>query len=341
MRRYIVVPPHCFLREIDYLCLSIGPPASGSEIRNDGLSAQKPYMMKRTIAILAACSALLAACNIDNEIKRTEGEGSATRCIVFEYTPAPGQFINENFTASTPAEACAYAEERLNAGTVSYVSLGAFGGRIVAGFGRSIPNGGDAAYDFEIAGNAFNGSSEPGIVWVMQDENGNGLPDDTWYELRGSEWDDEETIYGYSVTYNRPAAAGEAVTWCDNLGNSGEIPRIAQHRQDSYYPAWIDSDSYTLSGTRLRTNVYADPELSTEEGEYWVWDSFEWGYVDNVGSNGNKFRISDAMNADGTPANLASIDFIMVQTAVLGASGGLGELSTEVTRFRDLHYGAK
>lgn len=280
------------------------------------------------------------ACNIDNEIRRTEPEGSAARCIVFEYTPAPGQFINENFTAATPDEACAYAEERLNADVASYVSLGAFGGRIVVGFGRSIPNGGEASYDFEVVGNAFNGASEPGTVWVMQDANGNGLPDDTWYELRGSESDNPQTLHGYSVTYHRPAP-GAAVTWEDSLGGSGEIPRIAQHRQESYYPAWIEPDSYTLSGTRLRTNVYADPDRSTEEGTYWIWDSFEWGYADNIGSNNNKFRISDAMNADGTAANLENIDFIMVQTAVHGMSGGLGELSTEVSRFRDLHFTSK
>lgn len=49
-------------------------------------------------------------------------------------------------------------------------------------------------YDFAIEGNAFDGSSEPGIVWVMQDVNGNGLPDDTWYQLKGSEYGKEETM---------------------------------------------------------------------------------------------------------------------------------------------------
>ncbi|MFR7812460.1 MAG: hypothetical protein ACLU4N_26295 [Butyricimonas faecihominis] len=34
-------------------------------------------------------------------------------------------------------------------------------------------------YDLPLR-NAFDGSSEPGIVWVMQDVNGNGLPD-VWY----------------------------------------------------------------------------------------------------------------------------------------------------------------
>ena len=29
---------------------------------------------------------------------------------------------------------------------------------------------------FSIKGNAFDSSNEPGIVWVMQDVNGDGLP---------------------------------------------------------------------------------------------------------------------------------------------------------------------
>ena len=69
-------------------------------------------------------------------------------------------------------EACAYAEESL--AQKRYVSLGGFGGYLVVGFDHSIDNSGD--YDIAITGNAFDGSSEPGIVWVMQDENGDGCP---------------------------------------------------------------------------------------------------------------------------------------------------------------------
>lgn len=68
-----------------------------------------------------------------------------------------------------------------------------FRGYIIVGFDHSIPNSGNQ-YDFCVQGNAFDGSSEPGIVWVMQDINGNGLPDDEWYELKGSEAGKEETI---------------------------------------------------------------------------------------------------------------------------------------------------
>ena len=37
------------------------------------------------------------------------------------------------------------------------------------------------------------GSSEPGIVLVSKDTNGNGLADDEWYELAGSEYNSPAT----------------------------------------------------------------------------------------------------------------------------------------------------
>lgn len=76
------------------------------------------------------------------------------------------------------------------------------------GFDHSVYNKPDVSsnggYDFSIIGNPFDGSSEPGIVYVMQDENGDGLPNDTWYELRGSETGKAETYQHYAVTYYRP-----------------------------------------------------------------------------------------------------------------------------------------
>ena len=128
---------------------------------------------------------------IDASEKRPYTEGcSLNSNKVYEFIPAPGQFVNETNTAgytgteSTQEAAIAYAENRL--ATTSYVSLGGWGGYIVVGFDHSIENKG--GYDFSIIGNAFEGSSEPGIVWVMQDVNGNQLPDDEWYELKGSEY---------------------------------------------------------------------------------------------------------------------------------------------------------
>ena len=161
--------------------------------------------------------------------------------IVYEYMPAPGQFINEtktggfNGTQTTMAAANEYALGRINSNI--WVSLGGFGGYIVLGFDHSILNTG--GYDFAVKGNSFNNSSEPGIVYVMKDSNGDGLPNDTWYELEGCETLLSSTIRDYEVTYYRPTETNAPVKWTDNKGGSGEIDYLkAYHTQDYYYPLW-------------------------------------------------------------------------------------------------------
>ena len=275
---------------------------------------------------------------------------------VYEYKPAPGQFINETKTGdfdgsqTTHDAAIAYAEKRMSEVDrdgnpyPNWVSLGGFGGYIVVGFDHSIDNSGD--YDLGILGNSFSGSSEPGIVWVMQDENGNGLPDDTWYELAGSETGKAETIQNYAVTYYRPSGANMPVQWVDNLGNSGEIDYLVQfHRQDYYYPLWIESDSYTLTGTCLKARNYD----ASGNGSYWVNAEYDWGYADNFSTidrltgddnaaadaNANHFKISNAIDFECQPIDLKFIDFVKVQVGVNTKSGWLGEVSTEVFGFYD------
>ena len=282
---------------------------------------------------------------IDASEKRPYTEGcSLNSNKVYEFIPAPGQFVNETNTAgytgteSTQEAAIAYAENRL--ATTSYVSLGGWGGYIVVGFDHSIENKG--GYDFSIIGNAFEGSSEPGIVWVMQDVNGNQLPDDEWYELKGSEYGKNGTIQDYAVTYYRPGGAKMATQWADNQGNVGEVDYLGgYHPQAYYYPLWIKEDSYTLYGTRLKSKT-----VESRPG-FWENRSFEWGYADNVGDDmpskdnpnassiSNYFKISDAVNLDGSSANLTHIDFIKVQTGVNAKAGWLGENSTEVYGFTD------
>ena len=275
---------------------------------------------------------------------------------VYEYTPAPGQFINETKTGgldgtqTTPEAAIAYAERRMSEVDregnpyPNWVSLGGFGGYIVVGFDHSIDNTGD--YDFGILGNSFSGSSEPGIVWVMQDENGDGEPNDTWYELAGSETGKAETIRNYEVTYYRPSGASMPVQWSDNQGNSGEIDYLTQfHRQEYYYPLWIEADSYTLRGTCLAPRNYD----ASGNGSYWVNAEYDWGYADNFSpvdrltgedntnadANANLFKISNAIDMDGEPISLEFIDFVKVQCGVNTKSGWLGEVSTEVFGFYD------
>lgn len=277
--------------------------------------------------------------------RAASGNSSITQNKVFEYTPAPGQFINETNVAgftgqeTTHVKALEYATERLKG--KRYVSLGGFGGYIIVGFDHSIPKTANT-YDFAIEGNAFDGSSEPGIVWVMQDINKNGLPDDEWYELKGSETGKKETIQNHAVTYYRPSGKGMSVQWTDSEGQAGKIDYLQEyHSQDYYYPLWIPQDSYTLRGTRLKARNKLD-------GNIWKNHAYDWGYVDNFGEDRlegnvidgsgqkNGFKISNAIYRNGTPIDLKYIDFIKVQVGVNAKSGAIGEISTEVFSFYDL-----
>lgn len=262
-------------------------------------------------------------------VDRTEGQGyragtSSVLCV-YEYVPAPGQFINENMPDMSPTEAARWAEGRIADG--EFVSLGGFGGYIIVGFPHSIG-------DFKIKGNAFSNaggaSNEPGIVYVMQDINGNGLPDDEWYELRASETDAETTVADYAVTYYRPQSPGSPVKWIDNFGVEGEIAYMAAfHKQDYYYPSWISDDSYTLRGTKVAVRA------ERNEAGQWFTYALDGGYADNMGDNNDTFYISDAMFADQTPADLMYIDFIKIQTGATGQCGILGEISTEVVSINE------
>jgi hypothetical protein len=205
-------------------------------------------------------------------------------------------------------------------------SLGAFGGSVVYGFDHSVENK-PGQYSLAIPGNSFAsiewyegmlGWFEPGTVWVMQDENGNRKPDDTWYELAGSETGKPTAKQRYALAYG----AGNGLV--DNMGETASFPDSTYYGGSYGFPA--GSGNYTIyCGTRLLDKV-SDDGIITNTG-------YDWGYVDNIGSgdaySSIGFRISDAIQADGTPVDLRYIDFVRVQTAVSAHADSLGEISTE------------
>lgn len=281
-------------------------------------------------ALVAALFVLGGCTQLDGS---SDGKGDAMpeepKAVVVEYLPAPGQFVNEGYDATTMEEACEYAQGRLDKGY--FVSLGGFGGYIVVRFDKPIRNS-YGGYDFGVYSNAFDGSSEPGVVWVAQDVNGNGVADDEWYELYGSESDKETSQQNYSITYSRTEDE-ERIAWRDNRGESGLIERNSQHRQD-YFPRWVVGDEYTLAGRLLAANS----EWS-EINQEWVLRAYEWGYVDNYSlvdrgeDRANRLRISDARDASGEVVELDHIDFVKVQSATNKIHTAIGEVSTEVCGF--------
>lgn len=282
------------------------------------------------IALIATLFAVVGCAQFDGGADgKDDAKSNELEYEVVEFLPAPGQFVNEGYEAATMAEACAYAEERMK--SRYYVSLGGFGGYIVVKFKTPIRNS-EGGYDFGVYSNSFSGSSEPGVVWVAQDSNGNGVADDEWYELRGSESGKARTIQNYAITYSRTDDETE-IAWHDNKGESGIIERNSMHRQD-YFPAWVTAAEYTLSGTLLPDNG----EWS-EINQEWILHAFEWGYADNFSTidldadRANRFRILDACDATGEANILPFIDFVKVQSATNKIHTAIGETSTEVCGF--------
>ena len=90
---------------------------------------------------------------------------------VYEYMPAPGQFVNALPVATagdTPQTMAAKAEAAIAYNAGKTVCLGAWGGYIVFGFDHPVVNSGDE-YDFRIKGNATQPGKavlpNPGSFW--------------------------------------------------------------------------------------------------------------------------------------------------------------------------------
>lgn len=250
---------------------------------------------------------------------------------VYTYMPAAGQFINDASYGTTTAA------QSLVGSTSNLVSLGGFGGYIVFGFDHSVVN--SAGNDLGIYGNPLGPTyqwSEPGVVMVSQDTNGNGIPDDTWYELAGSQYTATGTIKNYRITYYNPHAVGTSVLWKDNQGATGYVQANAYHTTNNYYPAMApNQDSIAFTGTKLVNTLQTGGIITNL--------AFAWGYSDSYSSEYptlgyNTFDISWAVNASGTAVTLNAIDFVKVYTGQNCSAGTmLGEISTEVKGARDLH----
>jgi hypothetical protein len=181
-----------------------------------------------------------------------------------------------------------------------------------------------------VVGNATTGFAEPGIVWVMQDQNGNGKPDDTWYELAGSETRQPGYLRNYAVTYYKPNPSNGNVPWKDNKGDSGYVLTTIYHTQD-YYPDSPGTASYTLSGTLLPSS-----NVDTSNYANVTSNPFAYGYCDNT-PGGNPVDIAMAIDSLGNRVKLKGIDFVKIQTGIEANLGLLGELSTEVSAVWDVH----
>lgn len=282
---------------------------------------------------------------------------------VYEFCPAPGQFVNllpEYEEGDTEETMRQKANDCLANDAQEMVSLGGFGGYVVFGFDHMVENK-KGMMDFSILGNAFyananpnadapveGGSCEPGIVMVSHDTNGNGEPDDEWFELAGSEYVKPVTTHNYSITYYRPNECKAHtpdgsnpalidttyIAWRDNQGKCGYVSRNIYHKQP-YFPQWSELDELSFIGTRLANNGVDE----SGQGNYYVLYCYGYGYVDNHPNNDWRscFNIEWAVDADGNHIKLPGINFVKVYSGLNQYCGWLGETSTEVMGAYDLH----
>lgn len=294
-----------------------------------------------------------------------EVEYSPYTASVYEYKPAPGQFINtmpQYEDGDTEEDMRKKAEESLLNNEL--ISLGAYGGYVTFAFDHTVVNV-PGEKDFFITGNSFYsdipdykeqkaGSCEPGIVMVAFDKNMNGIPDDDeWYELAGSEYTKSTTIKNYSITYRRPSSDHKAVpdrtgnltdteyiAWTDNQNGTGYVAKNRYHSQD-YFPKWSNADEWTFTGTLLPQNAV---DMSGGRGTYFVLFSYPWGYADNHPNDEQdlcSFDIGWAVDRNGNKVSLPGVDFVRVYTGVNQYCGWIGETSTEIARAQDLHIEIK
>ena len=282
---------------------------------------------------------------------------------VLEYCPAPGQFVNimpETMSGMTQQEVNDKCTEAMREGIP--VHLGTYGGYMTVGFDHPIQN--LRGSDIRIKGNAFydssvsesetdrlGGSIEPGIVYV-------GVGDDVetaqWYELAGSEYYTSE-IHDFAITYYKPTAEtgthalpfsiyDDYIRWEATWTEDGKIRdstgchmKNVYHRQ-SYWPSWIEDETLTYKGGKLPNNAID----KSGKGSYWVlyrYSKDSYGYVDaslNT-EDASTFDIDLAVDEHGNHVELKEINFIKVVCGVFQHCGWLGETSTEVSGFEDLH----
>ncbi len=289
---------------------------------------------------------------------------------VDEYRPAPGQWTNvipEYEEGDTEADMVRKCTESIAGDYYSthLISLGGWGGYVTFHFDHSIANV-PGQRDFAIWGNAyqemknlvFGGMNEAGIVMVSKDVNGNGKPDDPWYEISGSCDVDSvgKVIYNYEVTYRQNSM--KDIPWTDNQGNSGTVDRLYSYdnHQQEYYPLWLP-DGLTFKGTRLPDNMQnlSDQVDGSWSPYYYVLIGFRYGYADNLSnwtdkSDANSWNyegcgidISWAVDENRQPVDLDFVDFVRVYTGLnqkCPQPDWWGETSTEIQAAEDIHLEA-
>ncbi len=237
----------------------------------------------------------------------------------------------------------------------SPISLGNFGGYITYYYEEPILNDPQNPYgiDFIVYGNSNGGAgfSEPGNVMVSAD----GV---TWYTLAGSDHYEDKTQWEYTTVYER-ADNGDTIAngvtlrgnmypspenyplydWNEDAGKSVTVSGISlPKRSDGHaaFPAFGYADVRTNSSTAWGTGTIVTVD-SRAKNPYLPVTKLTAGLAGPENAQeiyegaGDCFDLDWAVDGNGLPVELDSVNYIKIQTATVDyAIGGIGEKSTEV-----------
>lgn len=289
---------------------------------------------------------------------------------VINFTPAPGQFINDpNFSDPSRAIGPPAGGGLFGADNSKLVSLGGFGGSITLAFSAPVtddplnPWGLDAI----VYSNAFYAGTNPNrrfaeaaVIEIARDANHNALADDPWFLIRAP---------GIPAT---PNSAQQSQLWDDNPSTPAPPANLDWYPAAPAFPAWPASYITTtirlpslfevivlqnplglsatleshyaladLSPTLLLGDTNADdtvdnPAINPADFYTAPDNPFVVGVTPGSGG-GDSFDIAWAVDAaTGALANLPSFDFIRITTAVHRVDPLLGEMSSEISAVADV-----
>lgn len=320
-----------------------------------------PERITSSVAIGTAALGGLAAVSVC----AAQALGTPFATVIFDFTPAPGQFINTP-AVSNPIHALGAPS---GGGTSSpnnseVVSLGGFGGSITLGFAQTIYDDPRNPYGLDaiVFGNAFWVGGDPtrrfaegGVIEISRDINGNGIPDDPWYVIPGSS------------LLAPPSAAAMTQDWDNDPSTPVPPANIAWYPDPSIYPnipsaystigyllpqafqsiplvhpdgvaavnevhfGYADISPVLILGDLTGNNIVDDPTIAPEEFYTRPDNPFLVGVSQGSGG-GDAFDIAWAVDPlTGEPAYLDGFDFIRISTGANALAGIFGEISTEVS----------
>ena len=265
-----------------------------------------------------------ATCKVKVENK----EYNADPNTLFDYRPAPGcnwAEISIDQMMDEPIHLLASYDDFLQTYTKRlreknpeldlFLDISEWGSYAVFGFDHSvinIPDKDDVLVDMGNPRYSFLIS-----VYVAQDKNRNGKPDDEWYEIKNTDYGNE-TVQDYERTYTlleasvEPAGDDEVHTkykykWEDNQtegekGN-GEFIRDEIHSNNWSYEIY---PGYFLNKGKIE-HYDGWGETFTLKGKFFSKrNPAPYGYS-------REHNVKNAVNGKGEPANLRYFDFIKIQ----------------------------